>query len=331
MSAPTPNIFTYATSELSQDAFLCWILEWADEDYRDTGNPLHSAGIHLVQDLLKTAGHESPADPFSIDILPQVNGEVDIVALVGEDSAIIIEDKVDTSNHSNQLDRYKKAMNDRYEGRDLAFVYLKTEDQSSYSKVREKGWSTFTREDLLNVLRGVEPDVENAIFEDFLGHLEAIEDRMRRFETVPVEEWEPRDDAFKGLYMTLQEELGEGKWKYVPNAQGGFLSFFWGWKDIEEGQLFLHLEEDTLEVKIKVLDSEKQSRLRNEWSKRLIEGIDSDEFSRPDRFGKGDHMTIAEYGDYRARTKEGLLNFEDTVATLEAAQVALEDLVHSEG
>ncbi len=24
-----PNLFSYATSELSQDAFICWSLEWA--------------------------------------------------------------------------------------------------------------------------------------------------------------------------------------------------------------------------------------------------------------------------------------------------------------
>nr|WP_260390277.1 hypothetical protein [Ornithobacterium rhinotracheale] len=28
--AEKPNLFQYATSELSQDAFLCWLIAWAD-------------------------------------------------------------------------------------------------------------------------------------------------------------------------------------------------------------------------------------------------------------------------------------------------------------
>ena len=29
----TPNLFKFATSELSQDAFICWLLSWAKKDY----------------------------------------------------------------------------------------------------------------------------------------------------------------------------------------------------------------------------------------------------------------------------------------------------------
>ena len=29
-----PNLFKYATSELSQDAFICWLLEWAKPQNR---------------------------------------------------------------------------------------------------------------------------------------------------------------------------------------------------------------------------------------------------------------------------------------------------------
>ena len=31
-----PNIFHFATKELSQDAFLCWLLSWAKNDYNKT-------------------------------------------------------------------------------------------------------------------------------------------------------------------------------------------------------------------------------------------------------------------------------------------------------
>ena len=34
-SESKPNLFKYAVSELTQDAFLCWLLEWADEKYKN--------------------------------------------------------------------------------------------------------------------------------------------------------------------------------------------------------------------------------------------------------------------------------------------------------
>ena len=30
----TPNLFNYATKELSQDAMICWIIAWAQTDAR---------------------------------------------------------------------------------------------------------------------------------------------------------------------------------------------------------------------------------------------------------------------------------------------------------
>jgi len=30
MTPTTPNLFRFATSELSQDAFICWLASWAD-------------------------------------------------------------------------------------------------------------------------------------------------------------------------------------------------------------------------------------------------------------------------------------------------------------
>ena len=36
-----PNLLDYATSELSQDAFLLWFLRWSDPKYKDE----HNAGV----------------------------------------------------------------------------------------------------------------------------------------------------------------------------------------------------------------------------------------------------------------------------------------------
>ena len=36
-----PNLFDYATSELSQDAILAWLIQWADEQFLETDKHLN--------------------------------------------------------------------------------------------------------------------------------------------------------------------------------------------------------------------------------------------------------------------------------------------------
>jgi hypothetical protein len=47
-SIKQPNLFSIATSELSQDAMLVWILMWADESYKDSDRELFHLGQNIV-------------------------------------------------------------------------------------------------------------------------------------------------------------------------------------------------------------------------------------------------------------------------------------------
>ena len=47
-----PNIFDFATSELSQDAFLCWLAQWADPRFKQDNLLLHDLGKQFLYDCL---------------------------------------------------------------------------------------------------------------------------------------------------------------------------------------------------------------------------------------------------------------------------------------
>jgi len=47
-----PNLFDYATSELSQDAFLTWLIQWADKDFQKIDASLNACAITFVRELL---------------------------------------------------------------------------------------------------------------------------------------------------------------------------------------------------------------------------------------------------------------------------------------
>lgn len=78
---------------------------------------------------------------------------MDVVAEVGDSQVILIEDKVHSAEHSNQLARYLDGIKGDYPGRTIVPVYLKTGEQSSYAAAKEAGWHLFRRRDLLEVLR----------------------------------------------------------------------------------------------------------------------------------------------------------------------------------
>ena len=89
-----PNLFQYATSELSQDAFICWLLEWAHSDNAEKSELLHHAGRDLLSWMLSTKNVVMPAGA-SIQIKKQYKS-IDVLAIVNDEIAVIVEDKTQT-------------------------------------------------------------------------------------------------------------------------------------------------------------------------------------------------------------------------------------------
>ena len=73
-----PNLFDYATSELSQDAFLCWLLKWADPMYRKFSEALHEAGSDLIRLLSAEKKGKLPERIDSVRVDKQ-HGYIDVL------------------------------------------------------------------------------------------------------------------------------------------------------------------------------------------------------------------------------------------------------------
>jgi hypothetical protein len=323
MTTRGPNLFDHATSELSQDAALCWCIAWADSRYAATDPAMHAIGRDLVASMYDAAKAEAPGGDYSVVIKRQLH-HVDIVAEIGANHLLVIEDKVHSAEHSNQLNAYALALAAKYPQRQRVFIFLKTGDQSSYLGVQADRWTTFLRHELLAVLRRGDA-CRNAIYLDFLDMIEAREAAVQRFRTTPVSEWRDGDPAYIGLFLQLQILLRDGDWSYVPNPSGGFLGFWWNTLGIEGGKIYLQLEEHVLVAKICAETPERRGDLRQLWFRRVAESVPG--FTRPKRFGNGEYMTVATYGDYRIKSPEGRLDLEATVHALQATTAALSRLV----
>lgn len=330
MESKAPNIFTFATSELSQDAFIGWLASWAQKSNHNHDEGLNETAVYFLNKMFDARNIQKPESYKKVEVVKQ-NKNIDVLIIINDEYAIIVEDKVNTSNHSNQLKRYfDEVKNKNFKPQNIIPIYFKTGDQSDYSDIEKKGYSRFSRQDFLNVLEhGNQLGVRNAIFIDYHKYLESIEKEVNSYATLPINEWQPRSRSWIGFFIELQKQLGEGIWKYVPNPGGGFMSFLWHWKEDKNCPKFLHLEEEKLCFKIEVTDKSKQAGLRNDWSYKLLNsekkfGLD---IQKPERLGKGIYMTVAVLGsDYRQTNKEGRIDIAATIAIFKSAERFMDTL-----
>ena len=243
---------------------------------------------------------------------------------------IVIEDKIDASEQSDQLARYRATVEEKFPSRSMIPVYLETGDQADYADVHKKEWVVYHRKDLLDVLRTGRATIPNAIFLDFLEHLESIESEAQAFGTRPLREWPWR--AWRGFFHALKTALAEAHWgagwRYVPNQRGGFMACHWGWSAIENGQLYLQLQQEVLAVKVYVDDQSHRRCVRDQWSKRVLDLLGDEGFERPPRLGLGASMTVAQLGkDYRSVGEDGVLEMKVTARCLTELTEKLDRLV----
>ena len=67
MNPNRPNLFTYATKELSQDALICWLIDWAGQNKGESSEDeeLRRCGLRFVSALLNHKRAEM--DPIGLD------------------------------------------------------------------------------------------------------------------------------------------------------------------------------------------------------------------------------------------------------------------------
>lgn len=130
------NLFYYATSELSQDAFICWICSFAFDDCTDP--ILHKCAKQLLRLFVPDLSEQ---DIRLVDVERQV-GHVDVLLTISTGNQlykIIVEDKTFTSEHDNQLMRYLEQIEAAHPDCIAKGVYYKTGFQCDLSSVVQAG------------------------------------------------------------------------------------------------------------------------------------------------------------------------------------------------
>lgn len=169
------NLFDYATKELSQDAFLMWFLK---SDIDDSGKKL----------IAKFIGSEDYKNISIIEVYPQ-SSKIDITVDFeknGKKCILIIEDKVGSNPHDNQLIKYMDIVNKWNHGSDRDrpsyFVYYKPRILSNFElgQIKEANdthegweWKSFDINDIHNFFAAYK-DSENLIINQYVEYIGKI-------------------------------------------------------------------------------------------------------------------------------------------------------------
>ena len=237
-----PNLFDYATSELSQDAVICWLVACAAEatgDLQEYGRAfvraLFRAGVSdgiegvpvLGANGKPTAPYDGPCDVSDVSSPTPQYCRIDVyfqAKVDGKKVSFIIEDKKDSRDHSNQLARYIEAVSTDDEEEDLIKpVYFKT--GYVFSDEREvvecAKYSVFEAEDMASFLGSQDVTRENEILRQYAEYL-ACETKTRADDQA---NWDLNQDHVQWKFMLkLGDRLEKAavEWQaFVPDELSG--------------------------------------------------------------------------------------------------------------
>ena len=278
---------------------------------------MHDYGMAFLKYLYS----KCKADLPHIELMEILRGDynIDVQCRINGEEVILIEDKVGTKEHSNQLNRYKEILVQQKFAKILP-VYIQTGDQGNYSSVWNVGYTVVTRRDLLVFFHDhaeLQAQLKNQILDDFIEHLTEMEAVVQSYLSLPISKW--HGGSWSGFYTALQERLDDGEWDYVSNRSGGFMGFWWHYLSNNDGDQYLQLEEGRLCIKIDGDTAEDCRAVMYKYREHFIKegqknGID---IISPTRLRAGVYTTVAVLaGEYRICNSDGIIDMDATVQKL---------------
>ncbi len=335
------TLFDFSQKELSQDAFLAWLFQFADENVKKeyisiTGKPtkeVMNLGKCAV-DILRLFTGIDTLEPKTIKVEKQ-REKIDVWVEIDSKFSLIIEDKTETGEHDDQLSTYKKTAGKwcKKNNQQLFCCYYKTEfvTPEERKSVERQGYKVCERNDVLTILKKYKETIlQNDITESYYSFIEKKENEEASFLTTKRDTWtwDQHVGFFRELDSFFLDEYRDCG--YVNNPSGGFNHFCWHFCSLKDKvQLYLQFEDHKLCIKI--CDVYKN---RSETRTTMVEKMNSLaekyqlEIEKPRRYGCGESMTlgIVNPKHWFAENKNGFIDIDETKEKLVKLMEFVDDL-----
>ena len=294
-----PNLFKFATSELSQDAVILWLLNWSQDDYKDKNPYLNQCGKEFL-DLFT----DSSIDKVEKIKLIKQKDFIDIWCEINDDHLLIIEDKTNTKDHDNQLQKYKNNAKRNVENLIINYVYYKTGDITppEKSRIEGYGYKVVGREKILEILLKYKDKTNSEILEDYYAYLNQIDENEKQvFIKSFDEEISKKKCCQKGFFNFLSYNLDLDKshkgayWGKVSNPSGGFIGLWWHSVLCDYCSFYLQFESFNLVLKMKNTSENLSNKAARNKAYKSLCNFTKDKtkiFGKPEHWGNGKTMTL---------------------------------------
>lgn len=238
------NIFNFATKELSQDAFLRWLIENIHSDQEGLSMISKELLSRFLSITIESPHHvtdlETHGQKHHVDILItcRVNGQSYLIA---------IEDKTYTWVHDNQLMRYKNEIEKHYPSFKKIYIFYKTSLLSKDNQVyvEKSGWRVFDIRKIYKIFNAFDK-CGHQLLDDYMKHIRELHSKFLGDLSDDISTWDmnhwinfsinhaidlPEDiefayGRFQNKYTYLQCII-KGRWKELPYLEIQSRDFYW--------------------------------------------------------------------------------------------------------
>ena len=222
------NIFKFATKELSQDAFLAWLINWYSIEENAENKAIKKCAKEFLWKILEKKEKWKKLlekDEIEIQGIEVQFFNIDVLVLLKNKSndeclAIIIEDKVSTSEHDAQIEYYKYNLHEyllKKKKLEILTVYYKPYDECN---IEEKNVDyVFSREKIIETFRNIN-EVKQEYFQEYMEYINAIEECAQKYDEENEYNIIIKKKKEDIKYFSFFKEIKDGKieyQKYIDN------------------------------------------------------------------------------------------------------------------
>ena len=186
------NLFSFATSELSQDAFICWCLNWINYPNEEL--------YPMAKDIFSNLLEEKDLENEEVEIKRQYKKIDVLVILKNSKIAYIIKDKTYTFEHK-QIQRYKEEIekDPKIKENTIKTVYFKTGFWFSYDDLVSADIK-IDREDFLKIIKKYKG--KNQILDDYCEYFERVTEDEEKEKNYLISQEEIKEKSYWGLNIS---------------------------------------------------------------------------------------------------------------------------------
>lgn len=222
------NIFQYATKELTQDAFLRWLLENHDSDYED----VRYMSKHLIGSIIGQPSNQS-LNIENVETRSQEH-KIDILALLKinqENYLLAIEDKTDSHEHDGQLDRYRNYLENKYSDYKKYYVFYKTTPiiAEEISSIMSKGWLVFDINDINELFNDSNIIIKHYLLKSYIEHIKSLHRTFVGDLPTDIREWDIK--YWQNYSFKMNIKLPDNIECKIGNYRNQYIMFAYNYKN----------------------------------------------------------------------------------------------------